>query len=95
MYMRFRGMSVCMMYVCMTVNLFFFLSFSVQFMALMGKYTKFLFDLSADPNERNNLYFSDKYSDVKVYMTRMYGCMACKCMYVCRLYVCIQCMWFF
>jgi hypothetical protein len=38
-------------------------------MALMGKYTKFLFDLDADPNERNNLYFNDKYSDIKVGMT--------------------------
>ena len=54
------------MYVCMYVSEWVILSFQIQFMALMGKYTKFLFDLSADPNERNNLYFNDKYSDVKV-----------------------------
>ena len=37
-----------------------------QFMALTGRYNKFLFDLQADPYERNNLFNNPKYAAVKV-----------------------------
>lgn len=37
-----------------------------QFMAMIGKYMKFLFDLNADPNEKTNLYYDSKYSSIKV-----------------------------
>ena len=59
----------------MYVGVLSFVHCFVQFMALMGKYTKFLFDLNADPNERNNLYFNDKYSDIKVgIISEVYSC---------------------